>query len=241
MKRIAGLCLALLGLGAVAMAQVGVSGFYVSNQADGWESSVKDNAGDPVVALPGQGWQAGIDYWFRLKKKRVEFLPTLAFSAAEQQLISPSGIDQEVNFVMRQLSFFWHTQLYLLDLGSDCDCPTFSKDGNSLKKGLFLQLSPGLSYFSFSAEGYPVDFDDRHVAPGIGAGLGLDLGFSDFLTVTPMFRVLHFPSTTWEGLSGNGSDVINVPGVSDETSLWQYQAGLRVGFRPDERRRRWRR
>lgn len=233
--------MALLGLAAVAEAQVGASGFYVSNQADGWTSTVMDNAGDPVATLPGAGWQAGIDYWFRLKKKRVEFLPTLAYGQAEQQVVSSGSATSDPLFATRQASFFFHTQLYLLDFGSDCDCPTFSKDGNSLKKGLFLQLSPGVSYFSFSAENYPVALDDRHVAPGIGAGLGLDLGFSDFLTVTPLFRATYFPSTTWEGLSGNGTDVIHVPGVSDETSLWQYQVGLRVGFRPDERRRRWRR
>ncbi|MEO0875957.1 MAG: hypothetical protein AAFY48_15280, partial [Bacteroidota bacterium] len=59
-------------------AQFGVKGSYLTSQADQWEYD--GPFGSERIELLGSGWQLGVDYWFRLKNTRIEFLPTLAFS-----------------------------------------------------------------------------------------------------------------------------------------------------------------
>lgn len=227
--------LALVCVAFSAQAQFGLAGYYLSNQAENWAYVAgADNGSDEI---PGSGWQASVDYWFRLENKRIEFLPTLAYSQSTAELYTPSSVQPAYSTLTTQASFFFHTNFYLFDFSGDCDCPTFSKEGPTLKKGFFVQVSPGVSYFGFDLADYPIDLKDAHVAPGIGLALGMDLGISDLITLTPILRATYYPSVTWEELKGNGEDVINLPVLDNTSALLQYQAGLRIGFRPDKKRR----
>ena len=210
-------------------AQFGFSGQYLTSQADSWEYDAP--VGSQRIELLGSGWIAGVDYWFRLKNTRIELLPTLAFSSQEQSIgTEPATLETQVQGV----HFFFNTNIYFLDLTGDCDCPTFSKQGPTLQKGVFLQLSPGYSLFDFKideGEG-GLSFDGNAGAFSVGAGLGFDLGFSDLFTLTPMASLRYYPSVTWDELTDTG--IIFFPEeVEAESTVINYQLGLRLGFRLD--------
>ena len=133
-----------------------------------------------------------------------------------------------------RLHFFLNTNLYLFDMKGDCDCPTFSKEGPSLQKGFYLQLSPGYSYFDFNIQDNVTGFSftDEDYAFSMGLGLGLDLGLSDFITLTPHLGARYYPSLTWETLNGDRG-IAFPPSVEAESSLMNYYAGVRLGFRFD--------
>ncbi len=213
-----------------AFGQFGASAHLLSGQADNWEWTPPISSQDRIE-LVGSGWQGGIDYWFRLKNTRIEFLPTLAVSQQSQTTgQSPFTLESQIQGV----HFFFNTNIYFMDLSGDCDCPTFSKEGPTLQKGLFLQLSPGYSLFDFeltdNESGQTYEANDG--AFSIGAGLGFDLGLSDFFTFTPMAGLRYYPSVTWETLNGE-SGIIFPSEVEAESNLIQYHVGLRLGFRLD--------
>ena len=180
-------------------AQFGFSGSYLISQADNWETPLTIN-GEPVISLPGNGWQAGIDYWFRLKNVRIEFLPTLAFSQQNYTLSTLAAESQLSGF-----HFLLNTNFYLFDLEGDCDCPTFSKEGPSLQKGFFLQLSPGISYFDFNFDEIDKVASTETIAVSLGLGVGFDLGLSDLITLTPQAVARYYPAVQWEGLIQTGA------------------------------------
>lgn len=220
----------LFSVFTTASGQFGASAHYLSGQADNWEWDPVFSSQDRLE-LMGSGWQAGIDYWFRLKNTRIEFLPTLAVSQQTQTTgQSPFTLETEVQGV----HFLFNTNIYFMDLSGDCDCPTFSKEGPTLQKGLFLQLSPGYSLFDFeltdNESGQTYEANDG--AFSIGAGLGFDLGLSDFFTFTPMAGLRYYPAVNWETLKGENG-IIFPTEVEAESSLIQYQIGVRLGFRLD--------
>lgn len=224
--------LALFFLVAVSLhAQVGLSGHYLSGQAEKWQYTPL-STNQESVDLPGTGWQAGIDYWFRLKNVRIEFLPTLAYSTQEQTIEGEfNALDTRAN----AFHFFFNTNIYFLDLEGDCDCPTFSKQGPGLQKGIFLQLSPGYSLFDFSINNEAIgeEYTADDAGFNMGLALGLDLGIADVLTITPMIGARYYPSLTWSTLGEEAG--LGLPEkVESESSLLQYHAGIRLGFRFDQ-------
>jgi hypothetical protein len=231
MLRILYLSLFLLAISFTLSAQVGLSTQYLSGSADNWTYQASET-GSETIELPGTGWQAGIDYWFRLKNTRIEFLPTLAYSQQTQDIASTfASLETEA----RALHFFFNTNIYLFDLKGDCDCPTFSKQGPSLQKGFYLQVSPGYSLYNFELQDAFSDetYEDNDSAFSIGLGLGIDLGISDFMTITPQIGARYYPSLSWETL--DGTDKLTFPeGIAAEDSMLQYYAGLRLGFRFDQ-------
>ena len=130
----------ILALSADLSAQFGFNAGYRWNDSDNWVE--QSASGNQSLDLLPNGYSIGVDYWFRLKNARVEFLPELNYSSFAQTFAD----DREIN--ARFLSFFFNTNFYLFDFRSDCDCPTFSKQDHTLQKGFFIQVSPGLSYLS---------------------------------------------------------------------------------------------
>lgn len=204
-------------------AQIGVSGGYRSFLNEGWNDELLADFGDDFATM--EGWSFAVDYWFRLKKRRVEFTPELAFGKFEK---SPNYI-REHQFI----SFHFNTNLYIFDLAEDCDCPTWSKDGGIMKKGFHIQISPGVSRMRNKFYGALENSNVTKYYPEIGIGAGLDIGISDFFTITPLAKFFFSPNAEWEG--------INLPDGIRQTTLSgtsrQFFAGLRLGFRFDRIRR----
>ncbi|MGB4960884.1 MAG: hypothetical protein WBO36_15490 [Saprospiraceae bacterium] len=178
----------------VADAQFGLRLKYNNNTHANWEKAINDRYASNSTLLKS-GIEAGLDYWFRLKNRRIEFLPELAYSFASNE--SPNASINKISYQAFHINF--NTHIYALDLEGDCDCPTFSKQGPSIQKGLFFHFTPGLGYYQASISenetATPTLISNK--ASGLmvrlGIGLGLDLGINDFLTITPMDHIICIP------------------------------------------------
>jgi len=217
-------CLFLLGI-SQAEAQIGVHAGYRMNNAPQW---VLDAEGISSRDILSDGYSFGIDYWLPVQSFRVDFLPTFNFSNFNENNFSQA----------RWYSLFLNANIYFLDLEGDCDCPTFSKSGGAFQKGLFFQISPGITYRNAKFELDPVTAgSETSWAYSIGVGLGLDIGISDFVTLTPLVAYRYFLPGEWEALQPLASrDQPFTPRVSDsESEVRQLYTGLRLGFRFDQR------
>ena len=209
-------------------AQFGINGAYRLNNAEQWKLT-PFSSNQELAEFLGNGPAVGIDYWFRLKNVRIEFLPELNAGFYHSTISEVDGKSS-----VGQFSFFFNTNIYFLNFKGDCDCPTFSKHGPPLSKGVFFQLSPGVSYWNLDHTSGELEVKADATAFNIGAGLGLDIGLSDLVTITPVIGLRYTPSVTWDGLSkANGG--IKEWILGDETSnIFQTNLGIRLGFRLDQ-------
>lgn len=214
-----------------AEAQFGISANYLSTNEQ-WEFSAFDGFNAPEN-LVENGWSAGIDYWFRLKNKRIEFLPELNYASFTNDYTMDLRSQSDV------YSFFFNTNFYLWDFNGDCDCPTFSKQGPTLEKGLFVQLSPGVSYWKLAYGNKDAPFlEDESAAFSIGAGAGFDIGITDLITLTPIVRLRYYPSVDSESpisyLDENEVLTDGTARIAGSPLFWS--GGIRLGFRLDSDR-----
>lgn len=205
------LCIGILALPVYS--QIGIIGGWKDFNADGWNAMSQQDLG--VDAYPMSGWQVGVDYWFRLKKRRIEFSPEVSF-ANFQSDFEAGSIEH------RQGTFQFNTDIYLFDLASDCHCPTFSKSGNFFSKGFFVELSPGATLLSNRLNTIaPVEhtMEGTSFRFGGSVGAGLDLAFSDLFTITPLFRYYFYPKTGWDN---------EIVLANSQVTLKQVFLGLRL-------------
>ncbi len=234
MKKLAVCLFCLVCVVTILPAQWGVSLGYKQISASNWDNLFNDfNIGqeDKITPLK-EGTAFGVDYWFRLKNYRIEFTPQLMYSRFTRNGPSPI-VDINSNFY----SLLFNTSFYALDMQGDCDCPTFSKDGNFFSKGFFFQVSPELVFMRNQFETEQRKYTGNDLSVGVGIGAGLDFGLSDFITVTPFVRYSYYPNLEWEDLHAILS--VNDPPSPDaadnnNTDAVQLFLGLRLGFRFDE-------
>lgn len=204
-----------------ASGQFGVRLKYNSNKYKNWENVINERYTTSQKLL-SPGYELGVDYWFRLKKKRIEFMPEI-FYGQSTTTYTDAELLKDIKATSVGLSF--HTQIYALDLEGDCDCPTFSKGGSGIDKGLFFHFTPGLVYHTSTVEFDPISSfavnPIKHLIFRAGVGAGIDFGVSDFLTVTPIISYYFNTSMDWEEF------------LQSSANLSQLQFTLRLGFRPD--------
>lgn len=207
-------------------AQIGLNLRYALNQAENWRLE-NVLTGQATENLYNNGPNLGFDYWFRLKNKRVEFLPELGYSNYKTKLSSGT------NLTWANVEFQFNTNFYLFDFKNDCNCPTFSKQGSDFMKGFYLQLSPGVAYFSQQINSEMEKIKSTAFTWSVGAGVGLDIGISDLFTLSPNITARYYAPSDWQGLSTSNVDGgIKETEVIDETSsLLRIMPGLRIGFR----------
>lgn len=211
--------LLLLCFPLISYCQIGVNVRYLFGQSDILEQE----------EISQNGVHAAAEYHFRLKNKRLEFHPGLGYrftfnSDAYQGYLT--GFDLDLA-----------TAIYPFDFGGDCDCPTFSKQGNLIKKGFFFELIPGLSYQTLTRlRSEPDDpqnlpIRSKNLNWKLGGAAGLDIGISEHYTLTPMFSVTMLSASEWDGLKKDGT--------SGRLDDYMYLgAGLRVIYSSGDKRRR---
>jgi len=230
-------CWLLVGSVAGISAQIGLNANYFKNPEDSWY--ITSTEGQPEHPVLDNGYAIGVNYWFRLKNYRVEFLPELSIGFAETEWNGANNNNQ-ITFKHTAANFFFNTQVYLFDIKGDCNCPTFSKEGPTFEKGLFLFLSPGVTLLNTKASRETETADDQVVSLSIGGGIGMDFGVSDFLTITPLLGVRYFPDANLPALETIQSWIEPGDQIVAAESLLQYFAGLRLSVRFDyDKRRRW--
>lgn len=218
-----------------AYAQVGISAGVQFLQVTEWEQHLQETYNSSATAVFSPTVYVGLDYWFRLKNKRVEFTPEVgfasyasSFSADRDPLLTQTDLYKSSYF-----SFYFNTNIYLLDFGGDCNCPTFNKDGDLIKKGFFIRLSPGAVYNTRSqtlADTSP--YQETSTNFSLRAGVGLDIGVSPFLTITPLLMGIYHTPGTWNHIDQELPTT--EPTISVESQVLQLFAGIRLGFRFDE-------
>lgn len=185
------------------------------------------------VNISQDGVQASLEYGFRLKKKRLEFHPGIGYRTS----FNSSDFDGYIY----SIDFDFNTAIYPFDFGGDCNCPTFSKDGNIIKKGLFVEVSPGLSFQTLKRfDAWPFDpqnpqpSSDNNTLMKLSFGGGIDIGVSEAITITPLISYTLLSKADWSSLlSGYG-----IPTLDDQSYLG---LGLRMTYKPNPKRLRRRR
>lgn len=211
-------------------AQFGVNTTFRFNDAPGWSFSNSSN--NSINELPGNNFAFGLDVWLPIEGFRMDILPELNYARYDVDVVDIGKLRQQMG------SLFVNFNLYILDLKGDCKCPTFSKSGSLVNKGLFIQLSPGYSVLDGQADLFSgAKAKSRSYAPSLGLGMGLDMGLSDKITLTPFGGLRYYPKVRWFGLE-EALEVDPSVGnfdVSNNSTLMQIFAGLRLGFRFDKR------
>ena len=219
-----------LSLSFMAKAQFSISAKYGINSFPEWQSIV-DGANLEEDDFIGNGIEFGFSYWFRLKNYRVEFMPELSY----QQLNHPSVDDNGIIFKKESYFLTFNTLVYTLDIEGDCNCPTWGKDGSFIQKGFFVGVSPGIGYHTMSSQFYgptietlPVEVNK--LAFRVGVSTGLDIGITEWITITPYATLNYTPALTWD----NFENIVTSTKPGDiPTKITQIQPGLRLTFRPD--------
>lgn len=223
--RLVFLLLVSLGTFSSAHAQFGFTASMRINSAPDW--NIRDLNNNSRTDLPGNNYALALDYWIPLGSTRIDFVPELNVSRYDQD------VPDVGQFAASFYSLFLNTNFYFLDFKGDCNCPTFSKSGPTLQKGLFLQISPGATYLPTKITTFDqTEIKDNSIALSIGAALGFDLGLSDLITVTPIGGVRYYPEVQWKGLETALADPsIGNRQAQEKSALTQVFAGVRLGIR----------
>lgn len=183
-----------------------------------------------TAVISQDGLQASVEYLFRpIKEKRIEIRPGLGYRFTWN--------NQNYDGYFNSIDLDLNTSVYPFDFGGDCDCPTFSKDGNVMKKGFFLEVSPGVSYQILTRLRSDPDnpsklpIRSKNFVWKIGGAAGIDIGITEQFTLTPMFSATWLSSSEWEGLRQDTS----TGSLKDYVYLG---AGIRIGYHSDPKRRK---
>lgn len=163
----------------------------------------------------------GIDYTFKLKNYRVEFFPTLLYFNQKINRTDLSGT--HFNTKITTLGLQLNTHIYFLDIEGDCNCPTWNKDGSFMKKGVFAWISLN-GYNTHITQDLPAK--RNLVSYGASGGLGLDIGLSKHLTLTPFagIELEHRPVVEIGSVNADGS----------ARMMYKYIGGLRFAYHWDK-------
>ncbi len=212
----------------MSSAQFGVSARYTQNSVKNWNNVYQSFSNDETKLFES-GLEYGVNYWFRLKNYRVEFLPEISYASSKADNLNAGIVSSHR---LTSYNFNFNVQIYALDFEGDCNCPTWSKDGDLIKKGFYWLLSPGISKHSISTNVTTEDLlieDTSITSMRLGAGLGLDIGIADFLTISPFALYSINFGNNWEN---QANEYGGIP-AENTSSLNQLHFGMRLIFRPD--------
>jgi len=90
-------------------AQIGVSGAFSNISTPGWEDILQNENATQF----DNGYTLSLDYWFRLKDYRVEFLPEISYSSYDNIIDGETLVAQPIEANLSILAFSFNTQIYL--------------------------------------------------------------------------------------------------------------------------------
>jgi len=213
--------------------QIGASIEYSDIGTLGWEDVRNWEA---VEDFEG-GLSYGINYSFKLKNYRVEFLPVMSYSnfrnGSDFPRTKPQNLKAELDIYAASLN----TQFYIFDLKGDCDCPTWGLQGSVFKKGFFLMAGPGVSTYRHNDIVLREPAENRQVVESnttrftFSTGIGLDIDVAKFLTITPIISLKWHSSGSWEALDTLATFNGNQDNFEDfDSMVTQLHGGLRFSY-----------
>lgn len=204
-------------------AQLGLEAGMLQTQLDEW-AAVTDEAASTSFAEAAAGRFLTLSYWFRLRPVRIEFSPGIRF-AHQVFWLSPN---EARPLAIRSVSAEGPVLVYPFDLGSDCDCPTFSKQGPALEKGLFLALVPAWQWQQYLPSEEDTASKGSQMLPSLAVRLGLDIGLSDAWTVTFQGGLHLDRAWEWAGFPALFPDHPDAPA---RTTARGWHAGMVIRYR----------
>ena len=234
----------LLGSMVSLSAQFGFHGYLQQQDAPDWETAVNEAFSDKQPAdFLRRGYRFGADYWFKpIDDVRITATPGVSYGVSSTSGAYPDGGTAVTvrTHRLQQVGLQVPVNVYPFDFYGDCDCPTWSKSEPFLKKGLFLQLMPGAYLNTYrrsevvSTATTTQSFRLRHqnVNVSLGAGVGLDIGFSDLVTLSPTVRYVHHFGKQWTDLT-SAITPESAPNAEFRSSLRAWEFGARLGIRLD--------
>jgi hypothetical protein len=180
----------------------------------------------PVVPQDYQTFQAGLEYWFKLKGLAIEFLPSVLYSFGEGKVdFPPSGTQERFNETGIRLQI--PILVYPFQFKEDCNCPTFSKQGGFFEDGFHFIVEPGVQYTTRK-----LIRSESHFIPYAKLGVGLDIAVSKLGAISPQLLYgYYFKDPILNDLSATGLD----PSPKIRHSAIAF--GIRYILRLDYRRR----
>lgn len=231
--------LTLIFIGQSVSGQIGIRAKYLKNGVDDDQTNFISQVGSIDEAL-STGYGLGIDYWVRLKTKRVEFLPEIGIN------YSQTSVETEVaqfSLDYNYIYFNLNTRIYPMDFEGDCDCPTFSNQSTLIKKGFYFELSPGLGYYTShydsslptvsNPEGETSTATVDAISYKIGVAVGLDIGLSNLLTINPYAMYNYHFGREYDIPVGKLSTLID---SNFGNTMSQLELGLRFAIRFDAKK-----
>lgn len=203
---------------------------------DEWQSAISPDV------IYGQSLYYGLSYWLRLKEYRVEFHPSLYVTSSKQTITpngSIAGLPDISSAAQNGFGFEVPVQFYFLDIVGDCNCPTFSKDGTFIDKGLYAYINPGVRRIGYEFNAVNSDgsiperiSDENQTYFTLAGGFGLDIGLGDLFTITP-FGGLEFAPNLTSNTLNEFIETASGNAAADSRNLRSIVTGLRLSFRPD--------
>lgn len=215
-------------------AQVGLSFQQNKWKADQWELLAEQN---DSLQIANKNLKIGLHYWFRLPNHRIEFLPEIAYTFSLDRGLSAYEAQHSawiINFAI---------DIYPFDLKGDCDCPTFSKQGDFFQKGFFIEVTPGVEFQKLnviarnSDQSEDKELSSSNTAFRLAAHAGLDFGISDLITLTPFAGLTWIPNVEWEEMHTRFTPEGNPELYSSD--ILAFGVGVRLLLRFDEARKRF--
>ena len=219
--------------------QIGIRTKYLKNGIEDNQTNFISKVGSIDDAL-STGYGLGIDFWIRLKTKRVEFLPELGINYSQTSFeteITQYSLDYNY------LYFNLNTRIYPMDFEGDCDCPTFSNQSTLIKKGFYFELSPGVGYYTShydsslptvsNPEGETRTATVDAFSYKLGVAVGLDIGLSNLLTINPYAMYNYHFGREYDIPVGKLSTLID---SNFGNIMSQLELGLRFAIRFDAKK-----
>lgn len=231
--------LTLIFIGQSVSGQIGIRAKYLKNGVDDDQTNFISQVGSIDEAL-STGYGLGIDYWIRLKTKRVEFLPEIGINYSQTSFETEvAQFSLDYNYIYFNLN----TRIYPMDFEGDCDCPTFSNQSTLIKKGFYFELSPGVGYYTShydsslptvsNPEGETSTATVDAISYKIGVAVGLDIGVSNLLTINPYAMYNYHFGREYDIPVGKLSTLID---SNFGNTMSQLELGLRFAIRFDAKK-----
>ncbi len=228
MKRTILSLILLLSACTITWSQLGLSVGYANFNVPEWEKAIGAQEASFDVSLFKLASRVGINYRLPLEKVRLEFIPSIEYARSGYLFRNASSF---VNTIRQGIDLniwgaYLNTKIYPFSFKADCTCPTFHQGGKAFEKGFFLMTTFGAE--QITSDFYTVvDKEETNskasdLTLNIGGGIGLDIGLSRFITLSPLVHIRY------NGKLDGTHLLKDMPSEPLLSNAWQMFGGINV-------------
>jgi hypothetical protein len=230
-------CVFFLSTGTFLLGQVGLNFSYAQQNYNTWNQFFKTNylAAPNAENVYENAFRYAIDYRLKLPNKRIEFYPEINFSTQKTNYLVEI-INMNTDLKAHTLGLGLRSQFYIFDIDGDCDCPTFSRSEPFLKKGTYLFMSAGYyrmrNNLVYNSTNVTLIYIEGNTNWNLGVGLGIDIGLSEHLTLSPYYKYEFNGPTEFKSLNDIAFyENLNLIDTASEMNAHVFGARLILQFK----------